>query len=603
MKISLQASIIVLLIFCATQSFARLEFDSAANKIELYGPYIKYNTLKEPFSLGQFEIDLSDIRLEMDGENKLNAVWPRFLLSFGSLQIITKDGGRILLNEALIENELKGDDKYFRYPLNDQSSSLQEALAQDFQVCVEQMFNAAKVRACSDYFKLVSGVSTKTHTGANASAVSFNKQKSPKNAQISLSKDQKTIDFEIKFKSGFIISIRDTVRHLGLENIVIDPSEKRLGILDGTGAIRPTQITLKDRLFSFIKEKNDFKNQYEATKMWPQDLEDAEMEFAPYQLGASLQLYGLILPKVPPPFEFKLDDKMPIATYKKTVELTGTKGENEVLAAKNQNELFIHNNQKEFLWKFPATTKGQVNQNYLSLQHKNKDFFFSQRIFRAHQTAIAGAFGLSTSTTLDIVPGYNLSAEHWFEEIWNKSKYSFQRWGVAFNIYETIQGFKPKKDFPEKISINPIHLDLLYRLNQGVRPVQSSFGLGLRYQNFTLFRSVSPDIQTQLLGIGGFWHTAPQKIVDDIFNIIPLFRYPKWMEVSFFYYPFSFSDVSLGFSFSWQLKGKMFFAKSWYLEAAFNVNSVSFTQPTSIGTTDQFGIATAHGTVGLGYLF
>ncbi len=598
----MKASSLLLLIFCASQSLARLEFDSVANKVKLYGPYIKYNTLKEPFSIGQFQVELMDIRLEMNEENKLNAIWPRFLLSYGSLKILNKNG-RVLLTEVFTEEELGGDDKYFRYILKDQGSSLQEILANDFQVCVEQIFNQAQVRACSNYLKLVGGASQSTHTGKNASAVTINKKKSPKNAQVSLADQQKRVSFELKFKSGFSISISDDIRHLKLENLVIDPSEKRIGIMDGTGTIRPTQVTLKDRLFSFIKEKNDFKNQYESTKMWPQDLEDAEMEFAPYQLGASLQLFGLIMPQVPPPFEFKLDDGMPIATYKKEVELKGTKSENEVLAAKNQNELFIHKNQKEFLWKYPALKKGEVNQNYLSLQHKNKDFFFSQRIFRAHQTAFAGSIGLSTSTTLDIVPGYNFSAEHWFEEIWNKSKYSFQRWGLAFNYYETMQGFRPKKDFPEKISINPIHMDLLYRLNQGVRPVQSSFGLGLRYQNFTLFRSVSNDIKTQLLGVGAFWHTAPQKIVDDIFNIIPLFRYPKWMEVSFFYYPLTFSDVQLGLSFSWQLKGKMFFSKSWYLEAAFNVNSVSFKQETTIGTTDQFGIATAHGTIGLGYLF
>ncbi|MEM7646872.1 MAG: hypothetical protein AAF203_08190, partial [Pseudomonadota bacterium] len=352
-----------------------------------------------------------------------------------------------------------------------------------------------------------------------------------------------------------------------------------------------------------IKEKNEFRDTFNKTTSWPEDLTDSEMEFAPFKQGASFQLYGIILTKTPPPFNFSIDADQPIATYHHHLELKGTKDESEVLAAKNRNELFIHESKRSFLWNFPTPEKGGVNRNYLSLQHKGKDYYFSKRIFRAHQTSISGSFGLSTSPTLDIVPGYNFAAEHWFEEIWGKSSWSFQRWGLAANVYETIQGFKPSDDFPENISVNPIHFDILFRLNQGVRPVQSSFGLGVRALNFKLFRSVSSDVETQLMGIGAFWHTAPQKIIDDIFNIVPFFRYPKWMELSFFYFPLAIDNVELGFSFSWQARGKLYFAKRWYLDASFNVNSVSFKKETAIGQIDSFGIATAHGTIGVGYHF
>lgn len=602
MKKSLSLLGLKLLFFWAQLSFAALEYDTVTNKAQLYGPYIKYNFLKEPYSIGSYELDLLDIRLELDDSQKLTAMWPRYILNYGELKVINRDG-RILLSEAMEETELEGDDKYYQYILKDQSQSLQETLGTDFQICIEQIFQESHVKACSDFLKISGGTTQRVQNDSSHITVKINGGKSPKNTQISLGPQQKRVHLKIASKTGFTIDIKDRVRHIKLENLAIDPLEKRIGVIDGLGSVRPTQLTLKDRLFSFIKEKNDFRSQYKNANQWPQDLEDAEMEFSPFAQGAGIQLYGLILTKIPPPFQFKINEDAPIATYRSLVELRGTKAENEVLAARQRNELLIHNNQKEFIWRFPAPKKGGINQNYISLQHKGKDFYFSQRIFRAHSTSLSGALGLSTSPTLDIVPGYNFSAEHWFERIWNNNKYSFQRLGIAANVYETIEGFKPKDDYPEKISINPIHLDMLYRFSSGVRPVQSSFGLGLRYQNFTLFRSINPDISAQLLGVGAFWHTAPQKIVDDIFNIVPFLRYPKWMEVSFFYYPMTFSDVDLGLSFSWQLKGKMFFAKSWFLEASFNVNSVSFKKRTTLGTIDQFGIGTAHGTVGLGYLF
>ena len=660
--------IVALLILLAPEtSLTKLEFDSSANKVQLYGPYIKYNVLKEPYSIGRYQFATDEFRLEIvqeggaedlenseeddaptpveteqpqstaeesasdsenstiptaqdsnekkeeiqrepqsePGEKKIYAVWPRFFLNFGKIKIITKKK-RVLLKEGFEEVSLGQDEKYARLELKGQGDDLLEALEEPFQICLDQAFEYSRVKVCSDYFVYKYNQFQPVFKGENNSSALLNRKKTPKNAQISLDKKMKKVRVELRFKSGFYFYIRDKVRHLDAKNIVIDPRERRIGIVDGDGSVRPAQLTLKDRFFSFIKENNYFKNQYAPSQDWPQNLEDAEMEFAPYKTGASAQLFGIILLNAPPPFKFKLDDNNPIATYNRNLEITGTKDVEEILAARVENELFIHKDGKRFLWNFPAPKAGEINQNYLSLQHKGKDFYFSNRIFRAHQTNISASAALSTSQTLAIVPGYSFSAEHWFQEVWGKQSWSFQRWGVSASIYETLQGFKPSEDFPEKLSINPTNFDLLYRFSPGVRPVQSSFGAGVRFLNFKLFRSISSDLETRFLGIGAFWHTAPQKIIDDIFNIVPFFRYPKWMEISFFYYPLLLGNEQLGFSFSWQARGKMFFSKQWFLDASFNTNFISFKRAKISGVTpgfDSFNIGTAHGTIGVGYLF
>ncbi len=604
-----------LLICCAAFATAngRLEFDSKANRVQIYGPYLKYNVLKPPYSIGQYQFSLSDINLTVesgtsneDSDPTLLVRWPRFLMSYGQLRIINKRSKRKLLEINFTENQLGSDDKFAQLELEGEGASLLSNLGEPFQICLDQKFEMSFVKACSDYLIFKENQITTVFNGKNASFAKLNGKKTPANSQVSLDQSARSVRFEFRFKSGFSLFVRDKVHKLDQKNVAIDPVERRIGVISGDGSIRPSQLTLKDRFFSFIKEKNDIRNSYQTSKDWPQNIENTEMEFSPYQTGASIQLYGVIMPSVPPPFQFKLDDDIPIATYSKSLELHGTKAESEILAARVKNELFIHENNKEFLWNFPANEAGVVNQNYLSLQHKGKDYYFSKRIFRAHQTSISAAAAISTSPTLDFVPGYNVAAEHWFESVWGKGNYSFQRWGIAANLYETIQGFLPKDNFPEKISVNPITFDVLYRFNAGVRPVQSSFGLGIRYLNFTLFRSKSEDINTQLLGIGAFWHTAPQKIVDDIFNIVPFFRYPKWMEISFFYYPLLIGTEKVGFSFSWQARGKMFFAKNWFLDASFNVNNIAFTKAKLAGVTlgaDTFSIGTAHGTLGVGYNF
>ena len=614
----------LLLILAPLSSWAQLEYDSKANNVQLYGPYVKYNILKKPYSLGRYQFSLDDINLdlvyeaqnldevgtedskEVEKELKIFAIWPRFLLQFGDIRIFDRQG-RKLLHEGFSRDDIgEFDQKYARLHLEGEGEALLDSLKEPFQICVRQEYESSLVKACSNWMKYTGEKFVSTFKGRNKAAAKLNGKKAPKNSQISLSQSMENVRLHLKFKSGFTLYVRDEIRELKKENVVIDPKEKRIGVVTGDGSVRPTQLTLKDRFFSFIKENNYYKNEYTSSAQWPENLEDAEMEFAPFQSGASIQLYGMILPKVPPPFEFKLDDDIPIATYSSEVTLTGTKKPSETLAARVKNELFIHENGTEFLWEFPAPKAGEINQNYISLQHEGKDYYFSKRIFRAHQTSVSGALALSTSPTLEIVPGYTFTAEHWFEEIWGTASWSQQRWGLKAELYETAQGFKPKENFPEKISINPSTVDLLFRFSKGVRPVQSSFGAGLRFLNFKLFRSINADIETKYLGVGAFWHTAPQKIVDDIFNIVPFFRYPKWMEISMFYYPLLIGDEELGFSFSWQARGKLFFAKQWYLDASFNVNSISFKKSKISGVTqgaDSFGIATAHGTIGIGYLF
>ncbi len=626
MKSNFSLLLFVFAFLTPTLGLAQLEYDSKANNIQLYGPYVKYNILKEPYSVGRFQFSLDDIGMDLvyekpnitdvslspetesgnEKELKIYVIWPKFLLQFGEIKIFNK-AGRQLINESFRLKDIGDyDAKYARFHLEDEDEGLLETLKEPFQICVRQEFESSLVKACSNWIQFDGKKFNNSFKGKNLAAVKLNGKKTPKNSQISLSQNMKNVQLHLYFKSGFTIYVKDKVHLLDTDNVVIDTKEKRIGIVTGDGSVQPTQLTIKDRFFSFIKENNYFKNKYTGSAEWPENLEDAEMEFAPFQSGASIQLYGMILPKVPPPTQFKLNDDIPIATYSDHIELKGTKASEEVLAARVKNELFIHENGTEFLWNFPTPKAGEINQNYISLQHKGRDYYFSKRIFRAHQTTVSGALAISTSPTLDLVPGYNFSAEHWFEEIWGKSSWSQQRWGLSANLYETAQAFSPKEGFPEKISINPTNFDVLYRLSKGVRPVQSSFGLGLRYLNFNLFRTINDNIQTRFLGVGGFWHTAPQKIVDDIFNIVPFFRYPKWMEISLFYYPLLLGPEQLGFSFSWQAKGKLFFAKQWYLEASFNVNSISFKKEKVTGVTigaDSFGITTAHGTIGIGYLF
>ena len=593
-------------------SLEAMEFNSVMNRVQLNGPYIKYNVLYPPYSLGRYPFSPDDIRiLPQDSPPAsevapqilgLSVEWPRFLLSWGRLKLINPKG-KTLFETSFSKTETGEDEKYAQFPLS-KDEDLGPLLKKPFQVCVEQRFKASHVRACSHILVHKEGSFQKVFEGKTAVLPRFNKKKVPKNAQLTLSEGDQSFSLEIKFKSGFLIFVKDRPRIIQRKDLTIDSRTRMLGVISEDESIHPIPLTFKDRIFSFIKENNQFKNQYDRSKGWSQALEHKEMEFSPYTIGASLQLYGLIFPKVPPAFKFKIQKKSPIATYSSKLMVKGTKGPEETLRARRKKDFLVHQNQKDFSWSFQAKKKGRVNQDSLQVKHQGDKYYFSKRVFRAHQTHLAASLALSTSVELPTVFGYNLSADHWFEEFWNRSPYSFQRWGLAANVYNTTQPFKADSTSEEKLSLIYQHFDLMFRFKPGVRPIQSSFGLGLRYFGLDLIRSLNPDVHTKLLGVGFFWHTAPQKIIDDFFNMIPLSRYPKWVEMSAYYYPLLIGSEKLGMALSWHLKGKMFFAQSWFLDASIYINSIFFEKSGEDGqTTDQFALSTAHGTLGIGVLF
>ncbi|MEM7645990.1 MAG: hypothetical protein AAF203_03685, partial [Pseudomonadota bacterium] len=246
--------IIAILLLAPCQSVFALEFDTEANKLKLYGPYIKYNVLEKPYSMGQFQFALDDIRLERGSDKGVDVVWPRFLLSFGRVRLIAKDG-RVLLKEAFSEEQTGEDAKLARFQLSDDGDDLLETLGAPFQVCLSQEFNETQVQACSDDLVYQQGIFKSQFIGKNDARVNLNNEALPKNGQLTLPAKEAPFHFVMVFKSGFSVTLIDKVRVIDAKNIFINPSKKQIGIVDGQGNVRPTQLTLKDRFFTFIKEK------------------------------------------------------------------------------------------------------------------------------------------------------------------------------------------------------------------------------------------------------------------------------------------------------------------------------------------------------------
>ena len=153
-----------------------------------------------------------------------------------------------------------------------------------------------------------------------------------------------------------------------------------------------------------------------------------------------------------------------------------------------------------------------------------------------------------------------------------------------------------------QFAVHLTNFELMGRFSSGVRPLQRSFGAGLRYLQVSIDGEGSnfSSFDVNMLGAGIFWHTAPLRLMDDIVNLVPFFKYPKWMEISAYYYPMNFSDnINLGAAFSFHARGRLFFSQSWFFDAAINGTHVSFEKVNEV----EGDLAFIEGTLGIGYNF
>ena len=97
-----------------------------------------------------------------------------------------------------------------------------------------------------------------------------------------------------------------------------------------------------------------------------------------------------------------------------------------------------------------------------------------------------------------------------------------------------------------------------------------------------------------------------QRFFDDIFNVIPFMRYPKWVDLEFILYPITLRDQqSSNFIFTMNFHGKVQWSPTFFGEAGFGLKNFSFEDTRSSDPNKQLSLTlgAAYGTIGLGFNF
>jgi hypothetical protein len=252
-------------------------------------------------------------------------------------------------------------------------------------------------------------------------------------------------------------------------------------------------------------------------------------------------------------------------------------------------------------WTFAAPNEGTENNARIELTtlvngqpHK---WVAHHTLLRTYPYEASGRLmGIVTSDGQFIGMG-EIAGAAWFENLGftDNDWLAHHRWGLTTRYFRNLTGVK-QRGGAEVSGFSAANVDLKYNIINGLWNHDELFGIGASFQ-----RVAVGSTEGNLVGGGVYWARTMPKIFDDLFNLFPFMRYPKYVDMEFFAYPMALGSLSVSrVSTNLNFHGKVFWTHRIYGEAGFGIKSLSYAD---ISNNTAVNLATAYATFGLGALF
>ncbi|MBV2169524.1 MAG: hypothetical protein KUL82_12535 [Bdellovibrio sp.] len=291
-----------------------------------------------------------------------------------------------------------------------------------------------------------------------------------------------------------------------------------------------------------------------------------------------------------------LSKRTPTGTYIDGIKLEGRKQPVAEISSEQNSVEVNAQDPASFVWNFKATERGKINRSYLNVNFNGKTYKSYYEIYKGFPREVSGRFTGVQASGEFIVMG-EIAYNQWFEDLFGWTNYwmSRQRWGVSAKFFQSFNQLKVD-EAGNTAPLSVLTVDMKYRATPGLWGRDESVGGMLSYQSVTFDQLKAP-----MLGVGAFWARSMPKVFDDLFNIVPLMRYPKWVDMEFIYYTSSMdANVTLQSSMSLNFHGKVLWSERYFGEAGFGMKRYGFTDA---ALNQKAELNTFYGTVGLGINF
>lgn len=271
------------------------------------------------------------------------------------------------------------------------------------------------------------------------------------------------------------------------------------------------------------------------------------------------------------------------------------------LSTKETSLQQLPNAKNEFRWNFLAKDKGKNNKARITIEGSGddkQDWVAHYQLYRGYPYEVSGRLTGIVSADMETVLIGEIAAGAWFERLFGMDSYylSERRWGMNIRYFRALQAFAFSSGSTALSEFSVANLDLRYNLIPGIWNRDELFGLIASVE----FAEIG-GLKANLGGVGAYWARTMPRVFDDIVNILPFFRYPKYVDMEFIYYPLAASaGVEPGASYNLNFHGKVFWTPRVYGEAGFGIKQFDYI---SRSAESEVSVSTAYGTIGLGMIF
>lgn len=566
--------------------------------------------------------------------------WPEGFLADGLLEVISRSGkvlwtydvdkrkkeywaSQLALWKQVLKQSGYKDDEIDGLPFMQYQFGIRDAENQDlpfwnvnesFRFCLSRAGKeSGQTRLCSHFYETVKSPQGNVSILPLAQAlapprvIALNRS-APLRQSLAVTYG-KPVQFYAETADGLSYEFFSTPKKLNVVEMTEEGEEQSVNLVaEGATPIAPYDV-LRDKEFSELTEFFGWEQTIGDFRVfWRTKLERSSPMILIQGEGGGAFLQRFVITKLPrEALRPYLDRRTVRGTYVDGVKMFGKKPANMKLSSKQNSVSVDRDTPTEFTWRFGATERGKINKSYITVQSGQETFKAYTDVYKGYPrdvsirlTGVAGSSGNYLLIS-------ELAANYWFEDIFGWTQYHLarQRWGVSAKVFRSMTDLKIS-DYSGTLSTNTA--DLKYRVNPGLWGRDETWGAQLSYQqvDFNIF-------QGKMVGAGVFWARSMPKVFDDIFNLFPWLRYPKWVDFEFIYYASAMNkEISLrgpqdGGAGNWALNfhGQVMWTDEFFGEAGFGIKNYDFIRNFDSGTVRRLGFsfASLYGTAGIGYRF
>jgi len=252
----------------------------------------------------------------------------------------------------------------------------------------------------------------------------------------------------------------------------------------------------------------------------------------------------------------------------------------------------IQTSTDQFSWEVPLDKRGYDHDKIMTVMDGTKKFHAQYKMHHGLPIELSARLSGVVSSDSQLAFLGEAAGSFWLENLlgWQDYYLSERRWGIFANYFQS------SSLGSSGVDVTSWNANLKYRFTPGVWNRDESVGAILAYQNIK-YRGVPGD----MTGVGMFWARSMPDLFDKIFNFIPIFRYPKWVDMEAIYYLSSQDpSIKLAASYSLMFHGKMFVSPEFFLESGLGVKRFSYT---NLAVQRQISSLFVFGMFGAGYNF